>query len=424
MERKKKKKEQRDFRTVPEKETKATTEELEQTSTELPMATEEPSTPRVRAREEDLTLAESPLSRRRITKTWGSPKREAREAELVEVEEARSKLHRVSCILPDSTSSTSYVCQVTTKRGHDIPVAVNEDLQENELEWIAQEPLLWYEPELPKDLVVEGMKKEIKSIRDFDVYEEVDANTLTPEQLKACIPTRWVHRPKGLEVKSRVVVKGYKQLIEDKDDTFASTPSFVTLKLLLTLALSRHWYCIGADVSTAFLHALWSGETTYVWPPEEFYPQGGVLWKLKKALYGLKNSPKLWQDHFANVMKKLDFVRCKSDANSYKHEDCQLYVLCYVDDLLIVGNKDKVMSTFNMLSTELVMKQTGQLVNEGDKLDFLGRQLVRASDSILITMDTSYVGKILAEANMTTCRKATTPGSDTLKSKIEDEEDI
>jgi len=74
---------------------------------------------------------------------------------------------------------------------------------------------------------------------------------------------------------------------------------------------------MGADVSTALLHATWTKGTTYVWPPEEFYPQGGVVWKLKKALYGLKSSPKLWQTHFASTMAKFDFVRCESDSNLY-----------------------------------------------------------------------------------------------------------
>ena len=105
----------------------------------------------------------------------------------------------------------------------------------------------------------------MQSIKDFDVYEEELAEKLTPDELKTCIPTRWVHKAKGLEVKSRVVVKGYKELVEDKDETYASTPSFTTLKLLLTLALAKHWFCLGADVSTAFLHAIWTKGTTYVW---------------------------------------------------------------------------------------------------------------------------------------------------------------
>ena len=97
-------------------------------------------------------------------------------------------------------------------------------MEEKQLELISKEPFLWYESELPREKVIEGMRKEIQSVKDFDVYDEVLSTLLSQEQLRACIPCRWVHRPKGLDVKSRVVVKGYKQLTEDKDDTFASTP--------------------------------------------------------------------------------------------------------------------------------------------------------------------------------------------------------
>ena len=70
------------------------------------------------------------------------------------------------------------------------------------------------------------------------------------------------------------------------------------------------------DVSTAFLHALMI-EEVFVWPPKEFYPEGKCLWRLKKAMYGLRQAPKLWQEHFAEVMTtKLGFRRCKSDPTS------------------------------------------------------------------------------------------------------------
>ena len=80
-----------------------------------------------------------------------------------------------------------------------------------------------------------------------------------------------------------------------------------------------------------------SGEV-YVWPPKEFYPSGDCLWRLKKAMYGLRQAPKLWQEHFADVMiSKLGFRRCKSDPNLYCQESGKLYVVAYVDDLLVVG---------------------------------------------------------------------------------------
>ena len=125
-------------------------------------------------------------------------------------------------------------------------------------------------------------------------------------------------------------------MIEDPDDTFASTPSLATLKLLLTLACTYNWFILAGDVSTAFLHALLNDDV-FVIPPGEFYPHGGVLWKLRRAMYGLKQSPKAWQLHFASVMADLGFKRLKSDANLYFHPEYKVYLLCYVDDVLLFG---------------------------------------------------------------------------------------
>jgi hypothetical protein len=231
----------------------------------------------------------------------------------------------------------------------------------------------------------------------FGILMGQDKNVLTNAEnaFKTVIPTIWVHRAKGLEVKSRLVVQGYKQVIADKDDTYASTPSVVTLKLLLTLALSKSWFVLGGDVSAAFLHADWVGEDILVFPPAEFYPQGGVLWRLRKAFYGLKNSPRLWQDYFASVLDRLNFMRCKTDANLYKHLDEEIFVLCYVDDLLVLGKESKSKGTFSALKQELLLRDTGALSDTGDKLEFLDGKLDESCDGILFTMDHVCVEKYL-----------------------------
>ena len=164
-----------------------------------------------------------------------------------------------------------------------------------------------------------------------------------------------------------MVVRGCFQDVEknEEDNLFASTPSLVTMRpmrLLLCMAMSRNWGITLGDVSTAFLHAAMSGEV-YVWPPKEFYPNGGCLWKLKKAMYGLRQAPKLWQEHFAEVMtSKLGFRRCKSDPNLYRHESGKLYVLAYVDDLLVVGTDEMRKGLMSRLTEEVLLKETGQLV--------------------------------------------------------------
>ena len=73
-----------------------------------------------------------------------------------------------------------------------------------------------------------------------------------------------------------------------------------------------------ADVSTAFLHASMHGEVL-VLPPVEYYPSGDVVWRLTCALCGLKNAPKLWQQHLASKLESKGFQRMKSDPNWYFH---------------------------------------------------------------------------------------------------------
>lgn len=131
----------------------------------------------------------------------------------------------------------------------------------------------------------------MQSLKNFEVYEEVKIENCTSEQINGAISTRWVKRPKGDGVKFRVCAQGFDQQF-DADDTFASTPSLVTLKLLLTLCVALNWHAIASDVSTAFLHGLLADDQTFVIPPGEFYPNGGALWRLGKAMYGLKQSPR------------------------------------------------------------------------------------------------------------------------------------
>ena len=128
---------------------------------------------------------------------------------------------------------------------------------------------------------------------------------------------------KGDGVKRRVCVRGYDQEV-DPDDTYASTPSLITLKLLLTLAVTHGWHILAGDVSTAFLHALLLTDEVFVIPPVEYYPNGGVLWKLCKAMYGLKQSPRMWQQQPAS----LGFERLKSDPNLYFQPEQRCYMLC------------------------------------------------------------------------------------------------
>ena len=113
------------------------------------------------------------------------------------------------------------------------------------------------------------------------------------------------------------MAKGFVQQVEDKDELYESTPLLKAVRTLVTLALSHNWYIQTADVSTAFLHAPISTQTDmYVVPPQG-YGNPEEPWKLNKAMYGLKTSPRDWQVYFGEQMRRLGWRKLKMEPNMY-----------------------------------------------------------------------------------------------------------
>ena len=66
------------------------------------------------------------------------------------------------------------------------------------------------------------------------------------------------------------------------------------------ILIAKGWRLKIGDISAAFLHAAVQGNIL-MRPPKEFYTDPNILWRLKKAMYGLRSSPRAWQDHLATV---------------------------------------------------------------------------------------------------------------------------
>ena len=268
------------------------------------------------------------------------------------------------------------------------------------------------------------MKTEMASIEDFDVKEDKRVDSVPQEDLDEALDLTWVHTWKGF-VKSRLCVRGFNQVVHDLDDTYASTPVLYMLRVLLLLALLRGYAIRFFDVSTAFLHAtISSDKPIYVWPPIEFYPGGFIIWLLKKAMYGLRSSPRDWQIHFAQALRLLGFVRLQSDANIYVNWELMIYILAYVDDLLIIGPLMVIEEMVIKLAVKLLIKATGNLDEEGSQVRFLGRRLTRRGDKIIFDMDPDYMNVDLDYYGLLKCRPAVSPGSNELKRTVDGDEPL
>ena len=296
-----------------------------------------------------------------------------------------------------------------------INVTVNEELEDTsamEDYTNDDDDIVDYEEEITAREARQADERELQALQEFDVYEEV------PNEGQDYIATRFVRKRKSPTlVKSRLVAKNFKSsdTTYTSDDVYASTPSFSSLRILLVMALALGYSILTCDVSTAFLHALLPEEhRVYVMPPVEVFGAAyGFLWKLKRALYGLRISPNAWQNHFADVVAKLGLNRSMYDPNVYF--TLGLLVLVHVDDLILLGEPKIVQQFILDLSKHLLLKTTGNLDLDGASLVFLGRRMTRAGNTIICQVEKPYFEALFALGGLRVGMKANSvPGTKTM----------
>ena len=172
------------------------------------------------------------------------------------------------------------------------------------------------------------------------------------------------------------------------------------------------------SISTCTSASTFGHQRSTIWRLE-----GTTLWRLKKAMYGLRSSPKAWQDYFATSMAELGFKRLLSEANVYANSTNDVYIMVYVDDIMVIGDPTKVNKIFEKIQEKMLFKHTGYL-DPGEKHYFLGRQIRNEGNYFDIMLDDDYIETILQEANMTKCNPAPTPGTAANKATFADSEPL
>jgi hypothetical protein len=135
------------------------------------------------------------------------------------------------------------------------------------------------------------------------------------------IGSKWVFKKKLNAVgqvkkfKARLVAKGYSQ-VEGVNfgDIFSPVAKLTSIRVLMSLAATFDLEIEKMDVKTMFLHGDLE-EEIYMKQPEGFVVKGKkeLVCKLKRSLYGLKKSPRMWYQKFDTYILSLGFVRSKVD---------------------------------------------------------------------------------------------------------------
>ena len=120
---------------------------------------------------------------------------------------------------------------------------------------------------------------------------------------------------------ARLVAKGYTQQYDsDYYDTFSSVVKIVSVRLLLSITVMRSWPIFQLDIKNVFLHGDLA-EDVYMEQPPDFVAQGesGLVCKLRRFLYGLKQFPRAWFSRFSSVVQEFGMIRSSADHFVFYH---------------------------------------------------------------------------------------------------------
>lgn len=93
-------------------------------------------------------------------------------------------------------------------------------------------------------------------------------------------------------------------------------------------------------VESTFLYGEICDEV-YMSLPGDTKHTSSTVCKLSKSIYGLKRPPRCWNIKFDNVMRNENFVRSDNDYCLKISNESMIFVLLYVDDVLILGTTRK-----------------------------------------------------------------------------------
>ena len=205
-----------------------------------------------------------------------------------------------------------------------------------------------------------------------------------------------------------MVARGFTQLESiDYHETFAPTLRFESLRLLFAIAGYLGLLIHQLDVDNAYLNSDLEEEVYMKLPPG--FPvtarTKGMVLRLRKGLYSLKQSARIWNKRFAGEVIKMGFKPILSDGCIFiRVEGDELAILAlYVNNILIFTKTEALMKRIKDQ-----IKKAFKIKDSGPVKIILGIQVHRTKDRLFIEQS-QYTRKVLQEYQMDQCTPVGTP---------------
>ena len=220
--------------------------------------------------------------------------------------------------------------------------------------------------------------KEWKEATDAEYASLLENDTWDLVQLpegRTAIGSKWIFKIKyngqgSIErFKGRLVAQGHTQKYGiDYEETFAPVAHYSSIRTILAYAVEKRMKIHQMDVITAFLNGDLN-EDIYMEQPPGYVQEGKekLVCKLKKSLYGLKQSPRCWNEKLTQHVKSLGFEESGADPCIFtrrKNQKVEIIAI-YVDDLIAITETDEEMRRLKKsLTSTFKMKDLGELYQE------------------------------------------------------------
>nr|GEV54805.1 retrovirus-related Pol polyprotein from transposon TNT 1-94 [Tanacetum cinerariifolium] len=210
-----------------------------------------------------------------------------------------------------------------------------------------------------------------------------------------------------LKNKARLVAQGFRQ--EEGinfEELFSPIARIEAISIFVVNAATKNMTIFQMDVKMAFLNGELK-EEVYVSQPDRFVDQDNPshVYKLKNALYDLKQAPCAWYDMLSSFLISQHFSKGAVDPTLFtrKAGNDLLTIQIYVDDILFASTNTTMCNEFaNLMTTKFNMSMIGQMSF------FLLLQISQSPRGIFLNKS-KYASKIIKKYGTLTSDSVDTP---------------
>ena len=256
----------------------------------------------------------------------------------------------------------------------------------------------------------EAHEYEIGRLEKMGIWKVVEL----PEGEKA-IPYSEVFKDKrgpqgNIETRrARIVAGGHKQVEGiDYGETFAAAAKMPSVRVVLANAAEKDWEIHHVDVKSAYLNAPMD-KPVHMKPPQGVLKKGqeGMVLLILKAIYGMKQSGRLWHRMLSKIMDELGFTRSKIDHSVWFKfvGEVQIIIAVATDDMALTGKRLADLIEFKAQLSKYV-----EISDKGELTWFLGFEVRRnRKDRTIAINQWSYIEAMVEKFGLTDAKPVYTP---------------